>query len=641
MDMDKSSRESIFIKKYPLVFKKYRPLRKISHGEFSEVYYGINIQNNKKVALKTEYRHTMNKLLESESFFLFSLKGTGIPKVLSFGHNKEYDILIMPLLGKSLKELYISKNSNLEFKDICLISMQIIERIKWVHSRNIIHRDIKPDNFLVGLEDPDIIYLIDFGLSKKYKSSTTGKHINFFEVKKFTGSVSFASVNALKFKEQSRRDDLESICYMIIYLMKGSLPWQKIKVNNKKESYMKMGFYKKNIKPEKLCENLPREMIDFVNYVKKLQFEEEPDYSYLKNFFEIMLKKSGGDPSCINFSWVDEKFLKKLKKPMDYSKRSYNSRERIIKKIRNTLEYKRKQNTDYNLKIKSYLDDKIFNNIKKYDLSRAKTFLDNSNDNQCINYVNNSINNNYITINISISNDNNNANANNNTHILNSVASINKKIYGYNNNNMEIKSRNTNLKKYKEFSTNLVLSKEKTKTKIIPYIEYDINSNYNTTFKNYRLKDINKVTSGITYDNKPINNNKKISSVQNIEKNKVLNRNYNICRYNYNMNTINNSIKDNNFKLISNCTPKNIGNNNELMREIKNFNMRFNYGNNIKNGHGVKTSKKNKMKKFEKTIRKPNNKSEEQIKYSNINNKNKINLVNSQLNNNENNCFIF
>ena len=245
MDMDKSSRESIFIKKYPLVFKKYRPLRKISHGAFSEVYYGINIQNNKKVALKTEYRHTMNKLLESESFFLFSLKGTGIPKVLSFGHNKEYDILIMPLLGKSLKELYISKNSNLEFKDICLISMQIIERIKWVHSRNIIHRDIKPDNFLVGLEDPDIIYLIDFGLSKKYKSSTTGKHINFFEVKKFTGSVSFASVNALKFKEQSRRDDLESICYMIIYLMKGSLPWQKIKVNNKKESYMKMGFYKK------------------------------------------------------------------------------------------------------------------------------------------------------------------------------------------------------------------------------------------------------------------------------------------------------------------------------------------------------------------------------------------------------------
>ena len=633
MDMDKSSRESIFIKKYPLIFKKYRPLRKISHGgAFSEVYYGINIQNNKKVAIKTEYRYTMNKLLESESFFLFSLKGTGIPKVLSFGHNKEYDILIMPLLGKSLKELYISKNSNLEFKDICLISIQIIERIKWVHSQNIIHRDIKPDNFLIGLEDPDIIYLIDFGLSKKYKSSTTGKHINFSEVKKFTGSVSFASVNALRFKEQSRRDDLESTCYMIIYLMKGSLPWQKIKVNNKKESYMKIGLFKKNIKPEKLCENLPKEMIDFVNYVKNLKFQEEPDYSYLKNLFEIMLKKGGGDPSCINFSWVDEKFLKK---PMHYSKRTYNSREILIKKIRNSLEYKRKQNTDYNLKIKSYLDDKIFNNIKKYDLSRTKTYLNNSNDNQCINYVNNSINNNYITINISISNDN--ANANDNTHILNSVASINKKIFGYNNNNMENKSRNTNLKKYQEFSSNLILSKDK--TKIIPYIEYDINSNSSKAFKSYRLKDRNKEISDITYDNKPINNNNKISSVQNLEKNKALNRNnrnYNTCRYNNNIiNTINNfSIKDNNFKLISHCTPKNIGNNNELMREIKNFNMRFNYGNNIKTGHGVKTSKKNKMKKFEKAIRKPNNKSKEQTKYSHLNNKNRNNY-------NENNCFIF
>ena len=584
--MDKNNKESIFIKKYPLIFKKYRPLKKIANGAFSEIYYGINIQNNKKVAIKTEYRFTINSLLESESFFLFSLKGIGIPKVLSFGHNKEYNILILPLLGKSLKELYISKNSNFEFKDICLMAIQIIERIKWVHSQNIIHRDIKPDNFLIGLEDPNIIYLIDFGLSKKYKSSTTGKHISFSELKKFTGTVCYASANALRFKEQSRRDDLESICYMLIYLMKGSLPWQKIKVNNKKESYLKIGQFKRNIKPEKLCENLPGEMIDFVNYVKKLQFEEEPDYNYLKNLFEIMLKKRGDDPDRIYFSWIDEKNIKKLKKPVDYSRRSSNSRERIINKIRNSLDYKRcqsdnknnlKQNTDYNLKIKSYLDEKVLNNIKHYDLSKSKIYSDASNENQPINYIYNSINNNYITISVSISNSNTNAinsKEENNNIFLNTVSSLKKNIYGNNhlpigveyfdsnlNKNNEcnqdsinIENKSTNFKKYNDFSPNLILNKDN--SKIIPYIEYDINSNTNTVFKNYRIKDRSKLISDITYD-KVINYNnfnKKISSIKTIEKDKSLNKK----NRQYYYNTINNHPNSNTSKYFQ----KSINNNN-------------------------------------------------------------------------------
>ena len=270
MEKNKNNNENIFIKKYPLIFRKYHPLKKIADGAFSEIFYGVNAHTKEKVAIKIESRYVVNKLLESECFLLFSLKGVGIPKVLSFGHNKEYDILIMPLLGKSLKELYISKNLNFEFKDVCLIAIQIIERIKFVHSKKIIHRDIKPDNFLIGLNDPNIIYLIDFGLSKKYKSSTTGKHIKFTELKKFTGTILYASVNALRFKEQSRRDDLESIGYMLIHLMKGSLPWQRIKVNNKKESYLKISEIKKHINPEKLCENLPGEMIDYINYVRRI-----------------------------------------------------------------------------------------------------------------------------------------------------------------------------------------------------------------------------------------------------------------------------------------------------------------------------------------------------------------------------------
>ena len=199
--MEKKNNDDNFIKNNPLIFKKYRPIKKLAKGTFSDVYSGINIYTKEKVAIKLEKRNIKNKYLDSECYLLFSLKNVGFPKVLSFGHNKEYDILIMPLLGKSLRELYISRNSNFEFKDICIMGIQIIERIHWVHSKKIIHRDIKPDNFLIGLNDPNIIYLIDFGLSKKYKSSQTGNHIKFVDVKKFTGTILYSSINALKLKE--------------------------------------------------------------------------------------------------------------------------------------------------------------------------------------------------------------------------------------------------------------------------------------------------------------------------------------------------------------------------------------------------------------------------------------------------------
>ena len=207
----KSARESSFIKKYPLIFKKFRPLKYLSKGAFSDIYLGINIFTKEKVAIKIEEKYAVEKSLEKECYFLFNLKALGIPKVISFGHNKEYDILVLPLLGKSLHEIQMSKNFNFEFKDICLIAIQIIERIQWIHSQKIVHRDIKPDNFLIGLNDPNIIYIIDFGLSKKYRSSTTGNHIKYTKLKRFVGSVRYASVNALKLREQSRKDDLESI----------------------------------------------------------------------------------------------------------------------------------------------------------------------------------------------------------------------------------------------------------------------------------------------------------------------------------------------------------------------------------------------------------------------------------------------
>ena len=361
---------SNFIKKYPLIFKKFRPIKHLCKGAFCDIYAGINILTKEKVAIKVEERYKMDKNLETECYFLFSLKGLGIPKVISFGHNKEYDILVMPLLGKSLYEIQSTKNFNFEFKDICLMAIQIIERIQWVHSQKIIHRDIKPDNFLIGLDDPNIIYLIDFGLSKKYRSSITGNHIKCTRIKKFVGSLRYASINALRLREQSRRDDLESIGYMLIYLIKGKLPWDNIKIDNKRTSYLKFSQYKKNISPELLCNNLPEEFLDYIKYVRNLNFEDEPDYNYLKSLFQIMLNKQGFEEKKIFFSWINENNISRIKKEINLSKRTSSSRGRILNKIRKSINNKRSISEIHNgLNSDNFNDDeenKYSYNINNY-----------------------------------------------------------------------------------------------------------------------------------------------------------------------------------------------------------------------------------------------------------------------------------
>ena len=241
--MEEKSKEEkdIFILQNKLIFKKFRPIQQIGKGTFSSVYLALNTKTNTYVAIKAEKRDQKSiELLEDEAFLLYSLRGYGIPSVLSYGKTKTFNILVLPLLGKSLLDLFIIKNRNIHINDICLIAIQILERIQWIHSNNIVYRDIKPENFLFGKKDPEVLYLIDFGLCRKFKSSNTGKHIKPKNLGKFTGTSRYASVYAMAGNEQSRRDDIESIGYMIIFLMKKRLPWQGIKGNSYKECYHKL-----------------------------------------------------------------------------------------------------------------------------------------------------------------------------------------------------------------------------------------------------------------------------------------------------------------------------------------------------------------------------------------------------------------
>ena len=167
-----------FLEENKYIFKKYKTIKQIWYGIIRNVYSVIRITDNLPFAMKTEIINVESKTLESEAYYLFELQGgIGIPKFISYGHIKKYNILIEELLDKSLYDIYIEKGKKCELEDACLIGLQILDRLEYIHSKNLIYRDIKPENFLIGINNPNIIYIIDFGFCKKYRSSKTGKHI--------------------------------------------------------------------------------------------------------------------------------------------------------------------------------------------------------------------------------------------------------------------------------------------------------------------------------------------------------------------------------------------------------------------------------------------------------------------------------
>ena len=324
--------------KNKILFSKYKIKSLIGKGEQSKVYLVENIQNKKLYAAKIEKKVSGKlKLLENDSCYLYYLKGFGIPKIITYGQSKKYTILIQQLLGKTLKELF--EQSTNKIKDLCMSAIQIIERIEYIHSKYILHLDIKPENFLVGNPDSSTIYIIDFGFSKKYRSSRTKKHIIYKINKYFSGTVAFLSLNATNGVEQSRRDDLESLAYSLIYLFNGTLPWINIKAKTFLDYQVKMYDIKKSYCIKDLCKNLPKEFVIFIEYVRKLKFEEEPNYNMLKNLFIDALKNIN-EENDYKFSWMSQsdrkKYINQSKRSCSNSlnKRKSSPRKRMLEKLR-------------------------------------------------------------------------------------------------------------------------------------------------------------------------------------------------------------------------------------------------------------------------------------------------------------------
>jgi casein kinase 1 len=179
-----------------------------------------------------------------------------------------------------------------------------ITRIEYVHSKSFIHRDIKPDNFLMGLgKRANLVNIIDFGLAKKYRDAKTHLHIPYRENKNLTGTARYASINTHLGIEQSRRDDLESLGYVIMYFLRGALPWQGLKAATKKLKYEKISERKMSTPIEVLCKGFPQEFVTYFQVCRSLRFEDKPDYNYLRNIFRDLFHRENFQYDYV-FDWT-------------------------------------------------------------------------------------------------------------------------------------------------------------------------------------------------------------------------------------------------------------------------------------------------------------------------------------------------
>ena len=294
-----------------IVGDNYKLVEKIGSGHFGVVFRAIHVKKRHEVAVKLEpIREGRDFSMLENEYNVYRKFGAGskiVPNVYWFGSEKGYNILIMELLGRSLEDLFISCSKHFSLKTITMLADQMITLIQRVHEKNFIHRDITPGNFLVDLgKNASKLFLIDFGYSKTFWDTRLNRHRPNRGSKNLVGTPDYASMNAQKKEDLSRRDDLESLGYILVYFMLGKLPWQNVNVQKPWQKKEKISKIMIATSITSLCNNLPKEFELYLSYCRKLNFQEKPDYAYLRSIFQMLIKHS--DTTCDNvFDCKDKK----------------------------------------------------------------------------------------------------------------------------------------------------------------------------------------------------------------------------------------------------------------------------------------------------------------------------------------------
>lgn len=283
-----------------LINRQYRVGKKIGAGNFGEIRVGKDEVTGRLVAIKLEtLRNDSRQLaLEYRHYLRLNSGGRqpGIPELFYFGVFGKSNVLVIELLGPSLEEVFDLCGRRFTSGTNAEVARQTIHLIQILHEKNIIHRDIKPENFLIGCHraTANIIHIVDLGLSKDYIDQSTGQHIPYREHKHLTGTARYMSINTHLGKEQSRRDDLEALCHMLLYFAKGSLPWQGLRAENLKERYRLICEVKRATSIRDLCKGVPDVFTTALRYARQLEFEEAPEYDYLVTLFSGYLDRLEG-----------------------------------------------------------------------------------------------------------------------------------------------------------------------------------------------------------------------------------------------------------------------------------------------------------------------------------------------------------
>ena len=271
-----------------LIGGRYKVEKKIGSGSYGQIRLGTDTKTKEKVAIKFEAIACSDPQLKMENQIYQLLHGrTGFPIIYFFGQYLDYTVLVMQMLGRNLESVFDYCDRRFGLKTNLYLTVQLLRRFEVIHQCRIVYRDVKPENIMLG-PGTNTVYIIDFGLSKSYIDPVTKQHIPYVATHELIGTSRYMSVRAHQGKEQSRRDDLEALCYVWAYFFRGKLPWSGLRASNFKKHNQMITDIKQDFPEEELYKGAPRDYVDFLKYVKQLEFDQTPDYLNWRNKFKMI-----------------------------------------------------------------------------------------------------------------------------------------------------------------------------------------------------------------------------------------------------------------------------------------------------------------------------------------------------------------